>query len=47
MVFKLIDGTSQPITIPVGTLIREWDVDNSQPDKVVELERNVVLDGQD
>lgn len=35
--FKLLDGTKQVINIPVGTLIREWIIDNSDPDKVVEL----------
>lgn len=35
--FKLLDGTKQVINIPVGTLIGEWIIDNSDPDKVVEL----------
>lgn len=47
MVFKLQTGDKQTISIPVGALIREWDVDNSRPEKVVELEREVVIDGQD
>lgn len=47
IVFKLLNGDKQTITIPVGTLIREWDVDNSQPSKVVELVRTTVVDGQD
>lgn len=47
IVFKLLNGDKQTITIPVGALIREWDVDNSQPEKVVELVRNTVVDGQD
>lgn len=47
LIFKLLNGDKQTITIPVGALIREWDVDNSQPGKVVELARNTVVDGQD
>lgn len=47
IVFKLLSGDKQTITIPVGALIREWDVDNAQPGKVVELTRTVVVDGQD
>lgn len=35
--FKLLDGNKQIVTIPVGSLIREWVIDNSNPDKVVEL----------
>lgn len=47
IVFKLLSGEKQTITIPVGTLIRELEVDNSQPDKVVELVRETVIDGAD
>lgn len=47
IVFRLLNGDKQTVTIPVGALIREWDVDNSQPSKVVELTRDVVVDGQD
>lgn len=47
IVFKLLSGDKQTITIPVGALIREWEVDNAQPGKVVELTRTVVVDGQD
>lgn len=47
IVFKLDNGEKQTITIPVGALIREWSVDNAQPGKVVELERNTVVDGPD
>ena len=47
IVFKLLSGDKQTITIPVGALIREWDVDNAQPGKVIELTRTTVLDGQD
>lgn len=47
IVFKLLSGEKQTITIPVGTLIRELEVDNSQPNKVVELVRETVVDGAD
>ena len=47
IVFKLLNGEKQTITIPVGTLIRELEVDNSQPEKVVELVRETVIDGPD
>lgn len=47
IVFKLLNGEKQTITIPVGTLIREWEVDNSQPGKVVELTRTTAIDGPD
>nr|DAU23642.1 MAG TPA: structural protein [Caudoviricetes sp.] len=39
MVFKLLNGEKQEILIPVGNLIREWEIDNSQPTKVVEMEK--------
>lgn len=45
MVFKLLDGSKQELVIPVGTLIREWEVDNSHPNKVVVLEKEDVLGG--
>lgn len=45
MVFKLLDGSKQELVIPVGTLIREWEVDNSHPTKVVVLEKEDVLGG--
>ena len=45
--FKLLNGEKQTISIPVGGLIREWEIDNSQPGKVVELERTTVVDGPD
>lgn len=45
--FKLLNGEKQTISIPVGELIREWQIDNSQPGKVVELERTTVVDGPD
>ena len=47
IVFKLLSGESQTITVPVGTLIRELVVDNDQPNKVVELTRETVVDGPD
>lgn len=47
IVFKLDNGEKQTVSIPVGALIREWDVDNSQPDKVVELVREEVVNGPD
>lgn len=47
IVFKLLSGEKQTISIPVSTLIRELEVDNSQPDKVVELTRETVIDGAD
>lgn len=47
IVFKLLSGEKQTLTIPVGTLIRELEVDNSQPNKVVELVRETVVDGTD
>lgn len=47
IVFKLLSGEEQTVTVPVGTLIRELEVDNSQPDKVVELVRETVVDGAD
>lgn len=43
IVFKLLTGDRQVVRIPVGTLIREWEVDNSIPDKVVELEKVLSL----
>lgn len=47
IVFKLLNGEKQTITVPVGTLIRELIVDNDQPGKVVELTRETVIDGPD
>lgn len=47
IVFKLDNGEKQTVSIPVGALIREWDVDNSQPGKVVELVREEVINGPD
>ena len=47
IVFKLLSGEEQTVTVPVGALIRELEVDNSQPDKVVELVRETVVDGAD
>lgn len=39
IVFKLLDGNKQTIHIPVGSLIREWIVDNSGPSDTVILTR--------
>ena len=47
IVFKLDNGDKQTVTIPVGALIREWDIDNSQPGRVVELVREEVVNGPD
>ena len=47
IVFRLLSGDNEEITIPVGTLIREWEPDNSNPDKVVEITRETVIDGAD
>lgn len=43
IVFKLLNGDKQTVTIPVGALIREWEVDNEHPDRVVELYREEVV----
>lgn len=43
IVFKLMDESTQTVTIPVGSLIREWDVDNTGPTDVVNLTRTEVL----
>jgi len=45
IVFKLHDETTQTVRIPVGALIREWEVDNSTG--VVELKREEVVNGSD
>ena len=47
LVFNKEDGSQQTARIPVGTLIREWEVDNSQTNKVVELTREEVINGAD
>lgn len=47
IVFKLLSGELQTVTIPVGALIREWEVDNSHPDRVVELYHEDIIDGLD
>lgn len=46
-VFKLLNGEKQTVYIPVGGIIREWGIDNSIPDNVVELNREEVIDGID
>lgn len=45
IVFNTEQGDSNTITIPVGALIREWEPDNTQPTKVVELTREIVNGG--
>lgn len=40
IVFKLVDETTQTVVIPVGSLIREWEVDNAGT-SVVELTKTV------
>lgn len=45
IVFKLLSGEKQTITIPVGALIRELEVDNTHPSKVVELVREETYSG--
>lgn len=46
--FALHDGTEQTVRIPVGVLIREWTIDNTIPDKVVELTKEEIFgDGAD
>lgn len=47
IVFKLHDGQTQTVTIPAASLIAEWEVDNSKPSKVVELEKERVVNGSD
>lgn len=47
IVFKLLNGDKQQIIIPVGGLIRELEVNNEIPEKVVELQRETVVDGPD
>lgn len=47
IVFRLLSGDNEEITIPVGALIREWEPDNSNPDKVVEITRETVVEGAD
>ncbi len=41
--FELHNGNTQVLRLPVSTLIREWDVDNSNSTKVVELTREEVI----
>lgn len=45
IVFKLLNGEKQVVTIPVSALIKEWEIDNSISTKVVELERVRVIAG--
>lgn len=45
IIFKLQNNDKQTITIPVATLISEWDVDNSIATKVIELTKQRVVSG--
>lgn len=45
IVFRLLNGEEQRVVIPTGSLIQEWDVDNSISTKVVELNKERVLGG--
>lgn len=45
--FKLTDGSIETVRIPVGNLIREWDIDNSDSSKVVELTKTQLIEGTD
>ena len=47
IVVKLLNGDKQTIKIPVSALIREWDVDNNDPTKVVELTKEEIINGSD
>lgn len=48
IIFKLQSGDTQKVVIPAGALISEWEVDNTIPDKVVELNKvRVVAGGAD
>lgn len=42
-IFLTFAGEEESIKIPVGSLIREWEVDNSHSDKVVELTKEEVI----
>lgn len=45
IIFKLQNNDKQTITIPVASLISEWEVDNSIATKVVELTKERVVAG--
>lgn len=45
IVFKLQNNDKQTISIPVASLISEWEVDNSNANKVVELTKERVVSG--
>lgn len=47
LIFNKQDGTQQTTRIPVGSLIREWEPDNSWTSKVVEITRQEVVNGPD
>lgn len=40
IVFKLSTGESQTVNIPVSSMIREWDTDNTSTSKAVELTKD-------
>lgn len=44
--FKLLNGDTQTVTIPVGSLITEWDIENKSTSPI-ELTRTREIDGQD
>lgn len=41
LVFKLDNADTETITIPVGNLVRGWDISNDNADRVVELYKEV------
>ena len=40
--FVLENGKRSTVTIPIGSIVKEWDVENSYPTKVVELEKETI-----
>lgn len=40
--FVLENGKRNTVTIPIGSIVKEWDVENSYPTKVVELEKETI-----
>lgn len=47
LIFNSQNDSSQTARIPVGSLIREWNPENSYSDKVVEITREEVINGAD
>lgn len=47
IVFKLHNGETQTVIIPAADLILEWIIDNSNSNKVIELEKERVINGPD